>query len=88
MGLDAGDFGVERWAMVHEVDARRFGLVAERKTRVGRIGGCANRPAIEPHRQQDCGKKWDRDDRAARAGAGSGHSQSIAPGRFNSRKKD
>ena len=86
VGLDTGDFRVEGRTMVDEVDAGRSGRVAEDEARVGRIGARAHGAAVEPHRQQNGGKKRDGDDRAAGTRTGSaGHSQSIASGWANSR---
>ncbi len=70
MWLDVGDLRIERRPVVDEVNTGGCRFVTQEKSRVRRVGGGSDRPAIEPHREQDSGKEGYGDYGAPNRGAG------------------
>jgi hypothetical protein len=70
MWLDSRDFGIERWAVVNEVNGGRRGLVAQHESGVRSVRRRPVLPAIQSHREQESGKEGHGDDCAPDRWAG------------------
>src|SRR5206468_11808929 len=71
--LDVGDLWIEARTMVDEVNSRRGRRIVQHEAGMHWVRRGADRPMIQPHREQDRDEEWHGDDGSASEGRGTAH---------------
>src|SRR5437763_7954722 len=71
--LDVVDLWIEARTMVDEVNSRRGRRIVQHEAGMHWVRRGADRPMIQPHREQDRAEEWHGDDGSASEGRGTAH---------------